>query len=243
MVKNQAVMNHTKTNKSKLTLNHLTWAYVLIVLFIIQVDSVGPDCNVDSMDPQCQVDSTGPHPLFGQYTYVSLGEVICDKVGPGCLGIIRGAIHSWYQFDEKGDLEWYREDAVLGGQQVVFYREYANPVERWEYFLLNSAETSLQCTNLKHSASFNRMFPAAVYFGTGTFYGRTVYIWNDTMTGSDGTSYPTSLYVDVEREQFYGLSLSEIGGPTFIFDNINSQDSIDPAIFTRPSELLCTVVP
>jgi len=188
------------------------------------------------------VHSLGPHPILPRYVYIKEGRVICLKVGPGCAGPSAGVMHAWYQYDENGNFQWYREDAVLGDLNFVFNREYANPNETWEYFLADSGSTSLQCVNIKTSSTWNRDYASAVYSSLGSAGGRLVYIWNDTVL-IHGVPFPRQLYVDVQKEEFFGWSLAQGGGATYYFLDWVAPDTLDPAIFVRPTDLNCVIPP
>jgi hypothetical protein len=82
---------------------------------------------------------------------VDQGEVAClNGTGVPCAGLTQGMIHAWYQFDERGLLDQYREDSVLfnpeAKQQAIAYnREYSNLTEATYFYLPTETATELQC--------------------------------------------------------------------------------------------------
>jgi len=191
----------------------------------------------------CSVYALGPHPVLPRFLHITRGQLVCLAAGPGCAGPTSGVMHGWLQFDALDNFELYREDAVLGDINFVYNREYANPNETFEYFLIDSAATTLQCVNIKtFSTTWNRNYPGAVYSTVGAVGDRVVYIWNDTIV-VHGINVPRQIYIDVRSELFYGWSLAMVGGPTYIYDEWTGVDAFDPAIFKRPTGVTCVVPP
>lgn len=126
-----------------------TTAFLLVV-----VASIFLSLAAGSRLPVNQDERDVPRPVLPRYLFVDVGELMClNGTGVPCSGMTQGSFHAWFQFDEAGFVEEYREDSVLYDptapkQAVLYNREFSNSTLSTYYILPSESTPSLQCFNL-----------------------------------------------------------------------------------------------
>ncbi len=177
-----------------------------------------------------------PRPALPVFAHLQ-GRVQCFNQSVYCAGPTQCSYQAYFAFAPNNTIRFYREDSVCDNPLIPFVREFVTATDQYEYFLLNSSSSSLQCVHLSSGRSmFDRNFlDKADFVGVELIQGRQAWTFRGTWTVF-GTEQTFFAWVATDNDAILGWNSTNVRYDYFIVDSL---PSFAPDLYQHPDGVVC----